>query len=314
MSIKSKVLAAAAVLTLAGGLSTAGTVAASAATPQCANKCLHAEKRGVPRVRGDRAFRDPAARRANDRQPGHRLEPGGGLHRPHRRPVNTSYFYANGMVSAAVASHYGGTSTAVQIEYAPYGQPTGLCTAVATTAYQDEGLSLQPCSTPGTTVWIFDFEDSQIPGDFSIINGSTTDFTHPFAMTILGNPAHQLFTPIILQHLIGNPGNVPANQLWATTAARSDRSSGGAVRLGRRDRPRSCPLRLKSQLCSGTIRPTDKENSCLARSTTRRAGQRSGRLRSPKWPTRNSRHCGRVSRLHAGRAGNSSPTARRACS
>ena len=42
------------------------------------------------------------------------------------------------------------------------------------------------------------------------------DFTHPFAMTILGNPARQLFTPIILQHLLGNPGNVPANELWTT--------------------------------------------------------------------------------------------------
>jgi hypothetical protein len=37
MSIKSKVLAAAAVLTLAGGLSALGTVAASAATLQCGN-------------------------------------------------------------------------------------------------------------------------------------------------------------------------------------------------------------------------------------------------------------------------------------
>ena len=35
-------------------------------------------------------------------------------------------------------------------------------------------------------------------------------------MTILGNPAHQLYTPIILQHLTGNPGNVPLNQLWST--------------------------------------------------------------------------------------------------
>ena len=37
-------------------------------------------------------------------------------------------------------------------------------------------------------------------------------------MTILGNPARQLYTPIILQHLTGNPGNVPANQLWSTAA------------------------------------------------------------------------------------------------
>ena len=40
MSIKTKVLAAAAVLTLAGGLSAAGTMAASAATPQCGSACV----------------------------------------------------------------------------------------------------------------------------------------------------------------------------------------------------------------------------------------------------------------------------------
>jgi len=61
-----------------------------------------------------------------------------------------------------------------------------------------------------------DFQDSQIPGDYAIINASTTDFTHPFVMTILGNPARQQVTPIILQHLLGNLGNVPANELWAT--------------------------------------------------------------------------------------------------
>ncbi len=32
--------------------------------------------------------------------------------------------------------------------------------------------------------------------------------------SILGNPAHQLFTPIIMQHLTGNPGSVPASQPW----------------------------------------------------------------------------------------------------
>jgi hypothetical protein len=61
--------------------------------------------------------------------------------------VPVSQFYADGMVSAAVNAHFG-SEPAVQIEYAPYGQPTGLCTAVAVTAYQDEGLSLQPCSAP----------------------------------------------------------------------------------------------------------------------------------------------------------------------
>ena len=105
-----------------------------------------------------------------------------------------SDLYAMGMVPAAVNAHYGGEH-AVQLEYAPYGRPTGLCTAVATTAYQNEGLSLQPCSTPGTTVWILDTADSPSTGAFfPIVNGSDTDFVHPFAMTILGNPAHQLVT------------------------------------------------------------------------------------------------------------------------
>ena len=45
-----------------------------------------------------------------------------------------------------------------------------------------------------------------------------TDFVYPFVMTILGNPAHQLYTPIIMQHLTGNPSNVPANELWTTAA------------------------------------------------------------------------------------------------
>jgi hypothetical protein len=216
-------LAAAAVLTLAGGLSAAGTVAASAATPQCGSNCLTPRTAaypgfvesvlfGIP-LRGVPAIVSPASGR----------NPGEDFVIPTGGPVNASYFYANGMVSAAVASHYGGAAAAagyyaLQIEYAPYGKPTGLCSGIATTAHQDQALSFQPCSTPDTTVWILDFKDSQIPGDYSIINASTTDFTHPFVMTVLGNPAHQLFTPIILQHLIGNPGNVPANELWTTAA------------------------------------------------------------------------------------------------
>ncbi len=217
MSIKSKVLAAAGVLTLAGGLSTVGTVAASAATPQCSavHTCVEVYSmkfatptslgfvetiflgiplRGVPTI----VQRSSSSNPAEDL-----IIPLAGT---------VSQLYAQGMVSAAVNDHYS-SDRAVQIEYAPYGHPTGLCSAVAVTAYQDEGLSLQPCSAPGTTVWILDFADGTA-GYFPIVNGSDTDFVHPFAMTILGNPAHQLFTPIIMPHLTGNPGSVPANQLW----------------------------------------------------------------------------------------------------
>jgi hypothetical protein len=46
-----------------------------------------------------------------------------------------SDFYAEGLVSADVNSHYG-SERATQLEYAPFGIGTGLCTGLATVAYQ----------------------------------------------------------------------------------------------------------------------------------------------------------------------------------
>ena len=225
MSIKSKVLAAAGVLTLASGLSGIGTVAASAATPQCGNGCVevYSAKYATATSLGwvETVFLGiPVQGVPTEVRPASGSNPAEDLIIPTGAPVKVSTFYAQGMVSAAVNAHYG-SEPAVQIEYAPYGHPTGLCTAVAVTAYQNEPLSLQPCSAPGTTVWIIDVNDSpatasQKPSHFPIVNGSDTDFVHPFAMTILGNPAHHRYTPIILQHLIGNPTSVPANQLWGS--------------------------------------------------------------------------------------------------
>ena len=224
MSIKSKVLAATGILTLAGGLSTAGTVAASAATPQCGSGCIevYSMKYATPSSLGfvETVFLGiPVRGVPTEVAPASGSNPAEDLIVPAPGRVAVSQWYAAGMVSAAVNAHYM-NEPAVQIEYAPYGHPTGLCAAVAVTAYQDEGLSLQPCSTPGTTVWIIDVKDSlaTAPRYFPIVNGSDTDFVHPFAMTILGNPAHQLFTPIIMQHLNGNPTSVPANQLWGAAS------------------------------------------------------------------------------------------------
>ena len=224
MSIKSKVLTAAGVLTLACGVSGIGTVAASAATLQCGGGCIevYSAKYATTTSLGwveTVLLGIPLQGVPTEVRPASGSNPAEDLIVPAGKTLPVSTFYAEGMVSAAVNAHYG-SEPAVQIEYAPYGKPTGLCTAVAVTAYQDEPLSLQPCSTPGVTVWIIDVNDSPAtyPPYFPIVNGSDTDFVHPFAMTILGNPAHQLFTPIIMQHLIGNPTSVPANQLWGSAS------------------------------------------------------------------------------------------------
>ena len=123
MSIKSKVLAAAAVLTLAGGLSAAGTAAASAATPQCANKCLTPRSAAYPGFVETALFGIPLRGVPTIVSPAAGRNPGEDFTVPTGGPVHATYFYANGMVSAAVASHYGGSGyLALQIEYAPYRQ------------------------------------------------------------------------------------------------------------------------------------------------------------------------------------------------
>jgi hypothetical protein len=216
MSIKSKVPAAAAGLILACGLSAAAALPAGASTTQCGSACVQIFSKLYGPGFVESAFQGIAAagqptilHAASD------SDPTGDFINPLGHAVPVSYFYAQGMVSAAVNAHYGLPDVAVQVEYAPYGQGTGLCAAVATTAYQNEGLSLQPCSTPGTTVFIIDFTDAPTAKPyFPIVNASTTDFTHPFTMTIHGNPAHKPFPQITLQHMHDNPADVPDNQLW----------------------------------------------------------------------------------------------------
>jgi hypothetical protein len=220
MSIKTKMPAVAAGLILACGLSAAATVPAGASTTQCGSACVQIFSKLYGPGFVESAFQGIAAagqptvlHAASD------SDPTGDFINPLGHPVLVSTFYAEGMVSAAVNAHYG-TEPAVQVEYAPYGQPTGLCAGVATTAYQNEGLSLQPCTTPGTTVFIIDHNDSPgtWPAYFPIVDASTTDFTHPYTMTIDGNPAHKPFPQITLQRMHGNPTDVPDNQLWEAPA------------------------------------------------------------------------------------------------
>jgi hypothetical protein len=123
-------------------------------------------------------------------------------------------------VSAEVNRRYGNLR-ATQIEYAPFGVATGLCVGLATTAFQGEGLTLQRCNVSARTVWIVDTLDSPTTaaeGFFPLVNGSTTDFCRPFAMTYPRNayPTNKRPAQIRVRHLINNPTHVPDRQLWGT--------------------------------------------------------------------------------------------------
>jgi hypothetical protein len=222
MPIRSKMCAVTAALTVVAGVGALETHSASAATPACGPGCISIFSRdlgtyaqpgpveatldGVVQVGQPVILKAPAS--ASDPSQDEI---------PHRRPV--ADWYADGMVSAAVNAHYG-SLPGVQIESAPYGIPSGLCVALATAAYQNEALTLQPCNVPNLTVWVLDFpaSPSTVPAWFPIVNASTTDFDRPFAMSLKEDEIvsdHQTLH-IRARHLqfLTNEKTLPDSQLW----------------------------------------------------------------------------------------------------
>jgi hypothetical protein len=238
MSIKSKVLAAVATLTLVSGVGAAGALTAgpaSAATPSCGSSCINifsrvfgthhhpnfvvdvfrqSQKVGQPIILFRTSNADPAEDFTVSFQ---------GL---------VSDFFAAGLVSAAVNFHFGNGSVAaidepaLEIEYAPFGVDSGLCMGVAATAFQNEGVTLQPCGVSAKTVWIVDTADSPNTlnhGFVPLINGSDTNFSHPFVLSYPknGNPVDMPRPQLLVQNLTGfsngfGPivGTVADYQLW----------------------------------------------------------------------------------------------------
>jgi len=234
MSIKSKVFAAAATLTLVGGVGAAGAMSASAATPSCGHDCIDVFTRAFSSHENPSFVLDVLRQGERVGQPvilfrQSNADPAEDFTVSYQGQV--SDFYAAGLVSAAVDLHYGGgcaflvntpgnphatppvpsTSTcsyfypddfAFEVEYAPYGVNSGLCAGVPTTAVSGTGVSLQPCGVSAKTVWIQDidnatgFRDSYAP----YINGSDTNFSHPYVLDYPHNgyptdtPRPQLFT------------------------------------------------------------------------------------------------------------------------
>ena len=261
MSFKSKVLAAAATLTLVGGVAMAGALTAAparAATPSCGPLCLNlfsfqfgthrspnftadvfrqGERTGQPIILFRTANNDPA------------------LDWTFSFQGTVADFFAAGLVSSSTALHYGciggvnfptcpfsvlttgkpgkdSNFLAVENEYSPFGVNSGLCMGVAATAFQNEGVTLQPCGVSARTVWILDTLDQQFThawahGYIPLINGSNTNFSHPFVLTYPTNgfPTDKPRPQLIVRNLTGfsfHVGNLfgtgaNSNQLWGAT-------------------------------------------------------------------------------------------------
>ena len=245
MSFKSKVLAAAATLTMVGGVGTMGVLTAGtagAATPSCGPACINIFSRDFGTFRHPNFTVDVLRQGAKVGQPVILFKTSNSdpaLDWSLSFQGHTSDFCAAGLVSALTCLHYGGGVActtagkfpdfpAWEVEYAPFGVDSGLCMGVAATASQNEGVSLQPCGVSGRTVWIGDSLDNPFSRYVPVINGSNTNFSHPFVLTYPNNgyPTDKPRPQIQVRNLTGftQPGgifpvisSVSSNQLWSAT-------------------------------------------------------------------------------------------------
>jgi hypothetical protein len=243
MSFKSKLLAGAATLALVGSVGTVGALSASAATPSCGRDCIDIFSRAFGTHRTPQFVMDVLRQGAKVGQPIILFRTSNTDPAEDFVPSvqgTTADFYAAGLVSAAVALHYGcipggnfpncGTTgvddPAIELEYAPFGVDSGLCVGVAATATQGEGVTLQPCGVSAKTVWIIDANDSPATlnrGYVPLINGSDTNFSHPFVLSYPANgfPTDKPRPQLQVKNLTGfsqgrgTPiGSVQDIQLW----------------------------------------------------------------------------------------------------
>jgi hypothetical protein len=200
MSIKSKVLATAATLALIGGLGTAGAVSANAATPPCGRHCIDIFLREFGSHRSPNFVLDVFRGTARAGTPII-------LFRTSNTDAAEDFtvsfqgtvqdFRDAGLVSAAFNLHYSDLA-AFEFEYAPNGVNSNLCVGVATTAANRTPVSLQPCGVSARTVWAVDSHDSIRGFYVPLINGSDTNFSHPYVLHYPGN---------------GHPTDIPRPQL-----------------------------------------------------------------------------------------------------
>jgi hypothetical protein len=223
MSIKSKVLAAAATLTMVGGVGVAGALSAgtaNAATPSCGHRCIDIFSREFGTHKHPAFVLDVFQQRARVGQSiilwqTSNHDPAEDFTISVQGTVGD--FFKAGLVSAALNLHYSSLA-AYEIEYSPNGVGSNLCVGVGTTAATGTPVTLQPCGVSAKTVWVADSFDTIRGFYVPLINGSDTNFSHPFVLNYPGNgafptdnPRPQLNTWTLSKY---SNGTVFDNQMW----------------------------------------------------------------------------------------------------
>src|ERR1700753_4239711 len=219
MSVKAKIAAGAATFGLVGGgLAMAGTMTASAATPNCGANCtqIFTQKygpqylidvfqaksaAGTPVILFQRSNSDPAEDFV--------VTDLGSVH---------SFYRNHGLVTPAFDRTYR-NDEAYEVQYEPYGLNSNFCLSTWSNETPQAGykVRLEPCGQYSNSIWAADTDGNTAPQgssvtgdnrstggvfspartDVALINGATNTFSNPLGLTYPG----------------GNPTDMPRPQL-----------------------------------------------------------------------------------------------------
>ena len=229
MSFKSKVIAAAATLTLVGGAAAAmASGPANAATPSCGHRCINLFSKKFSDVLTTKPpfVLDVFRQGANINQPiimfqSSNADPAEDFTVSLQGTV--AAFAAAGLLpSGALTLHYA-KDLAWEFQYSPNGVNSGLCIGIASAPINNAPVSLQPCGVSAKTVWITDAANAAPGGVFTfpfapLINGAGTNFSNPFVLTYPpnANPNDKPRAQLVMQNLhTFSRGQVFDNQEWS---------------------------------------------------------------------------------------------------
>ncbi len=191
MSIKSKVLAVAAVMTMAGSLDAVGPLAANGATPSCRTSCSDIFSYEFSTHSNPDYVLDVLGQEAKAGQPiillaASKYDKGEDFTASNQGTV--ADIYKAGLVTPVLDQHYPALSV-LEIKYSPDGSGSGLCVGVGSTAVDGTPVALEPCGVSARTLWVVDSHDSISGGYVPLINGSDTSFPDPYVLHYPGSAA-----------------------------------------------------------------------------------------------------------------------------
>ena len=219
MSVKAKIAAGAATFGLVGGgLAMAGTMTASAATPNCGANCtsIFTQKygpqylvdvfqakaaAGTPVILFQRSNSDPAEDFV--------VADLGTVH---------SFYNNHGLVSPAFDRTYR-SDEAYEIQYEPYGLNSNFCLSTWSNETPQAGykVRLEPCGQYSNAIWAADTDGRTVPAGSSVVSDFRSSggvFSPTGTDVALINGATNTFSnPLVLNYPAGNPTDMPRPQL-----------------------------------------------------------------------------------------------------